>query len=58
MGSLYMDHAPKTAGQAWIAPGEPIIPLREVTKSFGSLMVLEDILGLLRPERGAIWVDG
>ena len=53
-----MDHAPKTAGQAWIAPGEPIIPLREVTKSFGSLMVLEDILGLLRPERGAIWVDG
>ncbi len=69
----------------WIAPGEPIISLRGVTKSFGSHTVLEDItfdvpkgritailgpsgtgksvllkniLGLLRPERGEIWVDG
>ncbi len=71
--------------QSWIAPGEPIISLRGVTKSFGSHTVLEDItfdvpkgritailgpsgtgksvllkniLGLLRPERGEIWVDG
>jgi ABC-type glutathione transport system ATPase component len=69
----------------WIAPGEPIISLRGVTKSFGSHTVLEDItfdvpkgritailgpsgtgksvllkniLGLLVPERGQIWVDG
>jgi phospholipid/cholesterol/gamma-HCH transport system ATP-binding protein len=69
----------------WIAPGEPIISLRGVTKSFGSHTVLEDItfdvpkgritsilgpsgtgksvllkniLGLLKPERGEIWVDG
>jgi phospholipid/cholesterol/gamma-HCH transport system ATP-binding protein len=85
MGSPYMDHAPENTGQAWIAPGEPIISLRGVTKSFGSHTVLEDItfdvpkgritailgpsgtgksvllkniLGLLRPERGEIWVDG
>jgi phospholipid/cholesterol/gamma-HCH transport system ATP-binding protein len=85
MGSPCMDHAPETAGQPWIAPGEPIISLRGVTKSFGSHTVLEDItfdvpkgritailgpsgtgksvllkniLGLLRPERGEIWVDG
>jgi ABC-type glutathione transport system ATPase component len=71
--------------RAWIAPGEPIISLRGVTKSFGSHTVLEDItfdvpkgritailgpsgtgksvllkniLGLLVPERGQIWVDG
>jgi len=69
----------------WVAPGEPIISLRGVTKSFGSHTVLEDItfdvpkgritsimgpsgtgksvllkniLGLLRPDRGQIWVDG
>ena len=75
----------RTPSQAWIAPGEPIISLRGVTKSFGSHTVLEDItfdvpkgritailgpsgtgksvllkniLGLLRPERGEIWVDG
>jgi phospholipid/cholesterol/gamma-HCH transport system ATP-binding protein len=69
----------------WIAPGEPIISLRGVTKSFGSHTVLEDItfdvpkgritailgpsgtgksvllkniLGLLKPERGEIWIDG
>jgi phospholipid/cholesterol/gamma-HCH transport system ATP-binding protein len=69
----------------WIAPGEPIISLRGVTKSFGAHTVLEDItfdvpkgritailgpsgtgksvllkniLGLLVPERGQIWVDG
>ncbi len=71
--------------QPWVAPGEPIISLRGVTKSFGSHTVLDDItfdvpkgritailgpsgtgksvllkniLGLLRPERGEIWVDG
>ncbi len=71
--------------KAWVAPGEPIISLRGVTKSFGGPPVLEDItfdvpkgritailgpsgtgksvllkniLGLLRPERGQIWVDG
>jgi phospholipid/cholesterol/gamma-HCH transport system ATP-binding protein len=71
--------------QPWIAPGEPVISLRGVTKSFGSHTVLEDItfdvpkgritailgpsgtgksvllkniLGLLRPERGEIWADG
>jgi phospholipid/cholesterol/gamma-HCH transport system ATP-binding protein len=80
-----MDNAQDDTGQAWIAPGEPIISLRGVTKSFGSHTVLEDItfdvpkgritailgpsgtgksvllkniLGLLRPERGEIWVDG
>jgi phospholipid/cholesterol/gamma-HCH transport system ATP-binding protein len=80
-----MSEAPETMGQAWIAPGEPIISLRGVTKSFGAHTVLEDItfdvpkgritailgpsgtgksvllkniLGLLRPERGEIWVDG
>jgi len=69
----------------WVAPGEPIISLRGVTKSFGTHTVLEDItfdvpkgritaimgpsgtgksvllkniLGLLRPDRGQIWVDG
>jgi phospholipid/cholesterol/gamma-HCH transport system ATP-binding protein len=69
----------------WIAPGEPIISLRGISKSFGSHEVLEDvtfdvpkgrvtvilgpsgtgksvllknILGLLVPERGEIWVDG
>jgi phospholipid/cholesterol/gamma-HCH transport system ATP-binding protein len=69
----------------WVAPGEPIISLRGVTKSFGSHTVIEDmtfdvpkgritsilgpsgtgksvllknILGLLVPERGEIWVDG
>jgi phospholipid/cholesterol/gamma-HCH transport system ATP-binding protein len=75
----------QTPVQPWIAPGEPIISLRGVTKSFGSHTVLEDItcdvpkgritailgpsgtgksvllkniLGLLVPERGEIWVDG
>ncbi len=69
----------------WVAPGEPIISVRGVTKSFGSHTVLEDvtfdipkgrttailgpsgtgksvllknILGLLTPDRGEIWVDG
>jgi phospholipid/cholesterol/gamma-HCH transport system ATP-binding protein len=69
----------------WIAPGEPIISVRGVTKRFGSNTVLEDItfdvpkgkitailgpsgtgksvllkniLGLLKPEAGEIWVDG
>lgn len=69
----------------WIAPGEPIISIRGLTKSFGSHTVLEDvtfdvpkgrttailgpsgtgksvllknILGLLEPDRGEIWVDG
>ena len=69
----------------WIAPGEPIISVRGLTKSFGSHTVLEDvtfdvpkgrttailgpsgtgksvllknILGLLEPDRGEIWVDG
>jgi len=69
----------------WVAPGEPIISLRGVTKSFGSHTVLEDvsfdipkgrttailgpsgtgksvllknILGLLTPDRGEVWVDG
>lgn len=73
------------APHQWIAPGEPIISLRGVTKSFGSHTVLEDvtfdvpkgrttailgpsgtgksvllknILGLLRPDQGEIWVDG
>jgi phospholipid/cholesterol/gamma-HCH transport system ATP-binding protein len=68
-----------------VGPGEPIISLRGVTKSFGAHTVLEDIsfdvpkgaitsilgpsgtgksvllkniLGLLRPDRGEIWVDG
>jgi phospholipid/cholesterol/gamma-HCH transport system ATP-binding protein len=85
IGSPHMSEAPETMGQAWIAPGEPIISLRGVTKSFGAHTVLEDItfdvpkgritailgpsgtgksvllkniLGLLRPERGEIWVDG
>ena len=80
-----MDTQQHDAAPAWIAPGEPIISLRGVTKSFGSHTVLEDItfdvpkgritsilgpsgtgksvllkniLGLLRPERGEIWVDG
>ena len=83
--SSYGHPAAATAAQPWIAPGEPIISLRGVTKSFGSHTVLEDItfdvpkgritailgpsgtgksvllkniLGLLRPERGEIWVDG
>jgi len=38
-----MDDPRETTGQAWIAPGEPIISLRGVTKSFGSHTVLEDI---------------
>jgi hypothetical protein len=29
--------------QPWVAPGEPIISLRGVTKSFGSHTVLEDV---------------
>jgi phospholipid/cholesterol/gamma-HCH transport system ATP-binding protein len=68
-----------------IGPGEPIISLRGVTKSFGNHTVLEDItfdvpkakitailgpsgtgksvllkhiVGLLKPDRGEIWVDG
>ncbi|MHB8220687.1 MAG: ABC transporter ATP-binding protein [Acidimicrobiales bacterium] len=78
---------PGNAGHArsWVAPGEPIISLRGVTKAFGTHTVLEDvtfdipkgritailgpsgtgksvllknILGLLRPDRGEIWVDG
>ena len=80
-----MDTQQQEAVQPWIAPGEPIISLRGVTKSFGSHTVLEDItfdvpkgritailgpsgtgksvllkniLGLLKPERGEIWVDG
>jgi phospholipid/cholesterol/gamma-HCH transport system ATP-binding protein len=80
------DPRPSEAGsRPWIAPGEPIISLRGVTKSFGSHTVLEDItfdvpkgritailgpsgtgksvllkniLGLLVPDRGQIWVDG
>jgi phospholipid/cholesterol/gamma-HCH transport system ATP-binding protein len=74
-------HAPRE----WIAPGEPIISVRGVTKSFGAHTVLDDItldvpkgrttailgpsgtgksvllkniLGLLQPDRGEIWVDG
>lgn len=73
------------APRQWVAPGEPIISLRGVTKSFGSHTVLEDvsfdipkgrttailgpsgtgksvllknILGLLTPDQGEIWVDG
>jgi phospholipid/cholesterol/gamma-HCH transport system ATP-binding protein len=73
------------APRRWVAPGEPIISVRGVTKSFGSHTVLEDvtfdipkgrttailgpsgtgksvllknILGLLTPDRGEIWVDG
>jgi phospholipid/cholesterol/gamma-HCH transport system ATP-binding protein len=73
------------APRKWVAPGEPIVSLRGVTKSFGSHTVLEDvtfdipkgrttailgpsgtgksvllknILGLLVPDRGEIWVDG
>jgi len=69
----------------WVAPGEPIISVRGLTKCFGSHTVLEDvsfdipkgrttailgpsgtgksvllknILGLLTPDRGEIWVDG
>jgi phospholipid/cholesterol/gamma-HCH transport system ATP-binding protein len=84
-GSPYMDTQRQEAAQPWVAPGEPIISLRGVTKSFGSHTVLEDItfdvpkgritailgpsgtgksvllkniLGLLKPERGEIWVDG
>jgi phospholipid/cholesterol/gamma-HCH transport system ATP-binding protein len=79
---------PVTTGdevRPWIAPGEPIISVRGVTKRFGSNTVLEDItfdvpkgkitailgpsgtgksvllkniLGLLKPEAGEIWVDG
>ena len=75
----------QTEPQPWIAPGEPIISLQGVTKSFGSHTVLEDItfdvpkgritailgpsgtgksvllkniLGLLVPDKGQIWVDG
>ena len=29
--------------QPWVAPGEPIISVRGVTKSFGSHTVLEDV---------------
>src|ERR1700721_4235634 len=85
MGSPCMEHAPEVTEQSWIAPGEPIISLRGITKSFGSHTVLEDItfdvpkgritailgpsgtgksvllkniLGLLGPERGQIFVDG
>jgi phospholipid/cholesterol/gamma-HCH transport system ATP-binding protein len=84
-GSPFMASEPQGDTQAWIAPGEPIISLRGVTKSFGSHTVLEDItfdvpkgritailgpsgtgksvllkniLGLLVPERGQIFVDG
>jgi phospholipid/cholesterol/gamma-HCH transport system ATP-binding protein len=73
------------APRQWIAPGEPIISLRGVTKTFGPHTVLEDvtfdvprgrttailgpsgtgksvllknILGLLQPDRGQIWVGG
>lgn len=73
------------APRTWVAPGEPIISLRGITKAFGSHTVLEDvsfdvpkgrttailgpsgtgksvllknILGLLTPDRGEIWVDG
>ncbi|MGH8979564.1 MAG: ATP-binding cassette domain-containing protein [Acidimicrobiales bacterium] len=73
------------APRQWVAPGEPIISVRGVTKSFGSHTVLDDvsfdipkgrttailgpsgtgksvllknILGLLTPDRGEIWVDG
>src|SRR5579863_7120807 len=73
------------APRRWVAPGEPIISVRGVTKTFGSHTVLEDvtfdipkgrttailgpsgtgksvllknILGLLTPDRGEIWVDG
>jgi ABC-type transporter Mla maintaining outer membrane lipid asymmetry ATPase subunit MlaF len=80
-----MDRPRPAAVAPWIAPGEPIISIRGVSKSFGSHTVLEDItfdvpkgritailgpsgtgksvllkniLGLLRPERGEIWVDG
>jgi phospholipid/cholesterol/gamma-HCH transport system ATP-binding protein len=75
----------ETQVQPWIGPGEPIISLRGVTKSFDAHTVLEDItfdvpkgritailgpsgtgksvllkniLGLLKPEHGQIWVDG
>src|SRR4029077_8754532 len=84
-GSSFMASDPQGDTQAWIAPGEPIISLRGVTKSFGSHTVLQDItfdvpkgritailgpsgtgksvllkniIGLLRPEHGEIWVDG
>jgi phospholipid/cholesterol/gamma-HCH transport system ATP-binding protein len=73
------------APRRWVAPGEPIISIRGLTKSFGSHTVLEDvsfdipkgrttailgpsgtgksvllknILGLLIPDCGEIWVDG
>ncbi|MGH8987568.1 MAG: ABC transporter ATP-binding protein, partial [Acidimicrobiales bacterium] len=69
----------------WVAPGEPIISIRGLTKCFGGHTVLEDVtfdipkgrttailgpsgtgksvllknmLGLLTPDRGEIWVDG
>lgn len=43
MGSPRM-HTPRHAAAApWISPGEPIISLRGVTKSFDSHTVLEDI---------------
>ena len=42
-GSPYMDTQRQEAAQPWVAPGEPIISLRGVTKSFGSHTVLEDI---------------
>jgi ABC-type transporter Mla maintaining outer membrane lipid asymmetry ATPase subunit MlaF len=41
--SPFMASEPQGDTQAWIAPGEPIISLRGVTKSFGSHTVLEDI---------------
>ena len=40
----------QTEAQPWIAPGEPIISLRGVTKSFGSHTVLEDITFLDVPK--------
>jgi phospholipid/cholesterol/gamma-HCH transport system ATP-binding protein len=93
-GSPTASHVPSTEdpsvaahaeARPWIAPGEPIISLRGVSKSFGSHTVLDDItfdvpkgritailgpsgtgksvllkniLGLLVPEKGEIWVDG
>ena len=73
------------APRRWVAPGEPIISVVGLTKTFGPHTVLEDvtfdipkgrttailgpsgtgksvllknILGLLTPDRGEIWVDG
>ena len=43
MGSPRMHTARHAAAAPWISPGEPIISLRGVTKSFDSHTVLEDI---------------